>query len=204
MLALFAEGLETAFSPCTLVLLLPGIAVTFASRYYSSLAILGFIAGVALTAWLWFSNTIGTLPTVFVAILILAAGLLFLRPVTDRLELTSVSAGALVGIGLVYLWEPCAGDAFGSLITDLDGMGASGASAVGMLLYVVGLLAPLIMLGAGFYLLPDHFQVRIERPLAYLGALSLIVAAFAVLIGVHETAIDELVEWSARPRATRS
>ncbi len=194
MLSLFGEGLESAFFPCTLVLLVPGIAVTFASRYYSSLAIFGFTIGVVVAAWFRFSGRSGGLPDVAIAILMLGAGLLFLRPITERLELTSILAGTLIGISAADLWQPCTGEHFGQLLNELPDVGTSGI--VRLLVYTVGLLAPLFILGAGFYLLPDHIQERIERPLAYLGALSLIAMAFATLIGIHEQVISQLFLWS--------
>lgn len=193
MFALLGEGLESAFFPCTLVVLLPGIAVTLASRYYSTLAASGFLISLAVAAWFRLSGRGGDWPYYVVALLFLVGALLFL-PLTDRLDITSTIAGVCIGVGSATLWQPCAGEAFGQLSNELPNIGGLGALKVGV--YLIGLLAPLFILAALFYLLPDGFQMKIEEPMAYAGAIFLVIISFTVLLGHDDQIISKLFEWS--------
>ena len=205
MFPLLVEGLESAFFPCTLVILIPGVAVTLASRYFSTLAIFGFTVGLTLIAWFRFSERMGNWSSFTIAITILIASLsaismliaslLFIRPITDRLDLISTGAGALVGGAAAALWRPCVGAEFGSLLSQLPNQGSSGLAL--MSAYIVGLLAPLFIIGSLFYLVPDGLQEVAEPALAFVGSFVLLALALLIGGGFHDGVISWLFQLSS-------
>jgi cytochrome c biogenesis protein CcdA len=199
MLPLVLEGLESAWLPCSLILLVPGAAALLASGERVVETLTGFgIAAVAL-AWARFAERGGDWPVGWSAIALVLATVLLLTPVFTGREgaadqLRAVTAGALVGVASAELWEPCVGPEFGSLLNDLPGRGLDGAAL--LLAYVLGVVAPLIVLGALFRVLPARVVDPARPALAALGGVVLMVMAVATASGFHDEVVDRLTRWS--------
>lgn len=195
MIELLTEGLESAFLPCSYILLLPGAAAGFAARTKeSSWALAGFAAGSLGVAWFRYSDRLGEVGTAVPAIM-LAAALTFLAvPLVRRITAVAIAGGSSVGAAAAFLWEPCVGSEFGLLLGELPGAGIG--SLAELALYMLGVLAPLIVVGGIMAALPAPLMFA-ARPLL-LGAAVLTLGGLAVAtaLGYHDDLVGQLVQWS--------
>lgn len=191
---LLAEGFETAFFPCSLVLLIPGLATAITARQESSAALVGYTAAVLVVGWLRFSARIGDTPIFIVAMAFAAAALLLVVPLIRRLNVVSAGGGAIAGLAAASLWEPCVGAAFGSLLVDLPGGGPG--SFVMMSLYLAGIVAPLGIIGAILHVIPNPMLLPVRPFMMFGGGAAFFVLAIATAIGVVDSIIGQLVQWS--------
>ncbi len=191
MTGLLFEGFESALLPCSLILIVPGLAVAGASRLRFTSASLAYASAVGLAGWLRFSGRLETLPTFVVALLLVAAAaILLLR----RGRPGAVAGGVLSGFGTTSLWGPCVGSDFGDLLGGLPDRGGSGL--VLFVVYVIGVLSPLAVLGAALSLTPALRLERAGQLLAGMGTGLLTLLAIATAVGWHDELVSQLVLWS--------
>ncbi len=191
---ILAEGFETAFFPCSLVLLIPGLATAITARQESSAALVGYTAAVLVVGWLRFSARIGDTPIVVVAMGFAAAALILIVPIFRRINLVSAGGGGIAGIAAASLWEPCVGSEFGALLVDLPGGGPG--SFVMMSLYLIGLVAPLGVVGAILHAIPNPTLLPVRPFMMFGGGAAFFVLAIATAVGLIDTVIGQLVQWS--------
>ena len=194
VLSLLVEGLESAWLPCSLILLVPGAATVLAARENLVPALAGFgLASLAL-AWLRFSDRGGDWPVGVAAIALIGATVLLLVPLVEREQLLALGGGALAGGAAAELWEPCVGSAFGQLLNQLPGRGASGL--VLLLVYLAGVLSPLVGLAAIVELFPRWLLDPARSALAVIGGAVLAVMSVATAVGLHDDIVGRLILWS--------
>ena len=195
MIDLLTEGLRSAFLPCSFILLLPGLAVGFAARpKESSWALGGFGIGSLISAWVRFSDRLGDVGLALPAVA-LAVSVAFLAvPLVRRINPVAFAGGVLAGAAAAYLWEPCVGAEFGTLLGELPG--ADAASLIKLAFYMIGVLAPLFVVGGILAAIPNPLMLPV-RPFL-LGASVLVLAGLAVAtaLGYHDDLVGKLVEWS--------
>lgn len=193
LLNLLAEGFRTAWLPCSLIVLLPGVAALLAAREELTVTVFGYGAATTFVAWLRFSDRGGNWPLLAAATALLAATALFLVPTIDGRRVVSVVGGALAGGAAAELWVPAVGRSFGRVLNQLPHRPLVGGFELG--LYLLGVLAPLIGLALLLRLGPDRLPVLRHR-LALLGGL--VLATFAVLtaLGLHDPVTHWLTERS--------
>ena len=195
IIELLSEGLESAFLPCSLILLIPGLAVGFAARpKESSWALAGFAFGAVGSAWLRYSDRVSDVGTSLPAIS-LAVALAFLAvPIVRRLDPIAATGGFLAGSAAAFLWEPCVGEEFGTLLGELPGAGPG--SIFKLALYMVGVLAPLIVVGGVIAAIPSPMLLP-ARPFL-LGGSVIVLASLTVAtaLGYHDDLVGQLVQWS--------
>lgn len=188
------EGFESALLPCSLILLVPGLAAAIAARQESTPALLGFAGGATIAAWLRFSATVGEPIRFFVAVAFALGALLLLVPLFRRLDVVTAGGGLLAGAAAAALWQPCVGEEFGMLLGDLPGRGiVDGAMFVA---YMVGVFAPLVIVGAVMALIPDTATLPVRVPMMVLGGGALFVLAAATAVGLDDDLVSQLVQWS--------
>ena len=196
MLLLLAEGFEAAQLPCTLVLLVTGVAVGMTARETAIPAMAAFWLSALVFSWTRFSDRgLGWSALISAVALIVAVVILFLPPV-GRLDLVAIVAGGLVGFAAAELWLPCVGEQFGGVLMELPSRGLSGLVLVGV--YLAGALSPIIALAAIHHLVPDWILERVEPIWSIIGGFVLAGLAVATALGYHETIIGWLFEWSVR------
>ena len=195
-LLLLAEGFESAQLPCTLVLLVTGVAVGMTARETAIPAMVSFWLSVLVFSWTRFSDRGAGWPAlVAAAALVVAVVILFLPPIR-RLDLVAIAAGALVGLAAAELWLPCVGEHFGRLLMELPMRGLSGV--VLMAVFLAGALSPILALAALHHLVPDWILERVEPLWSIAGGFLLSGLAVATALGYHETILGWLFEWSVR------
>lgn len=195
IIELLVEGFESAFLPCSFVLLVPGAAALLASRQESTSAFVGFFVGLMALAFLRFSDRGGELPTVLIALMLAVAVVLLAIPIVRRLNIVTGAGGLLVGASAGVLWEPCVGPHFADLVNGLPDRGVP----VGVILftsYVIGVVAPLIALASALYLIPNSTLILIRPVMLVVGCGTLAILALATAAGLSDDVIGKLVELS--------
>jgi cytochrome c biogenesis protein CcdA len=207
-MGLLAEGFESALMACSLIVLLPGLAAALAARRTAVPTLATYGAALTGLSWLRFSDRGGDFPALVIA-LALAAGLGLL--VAPRLlarragetaadagptgaDYASLGGGFLAGVGAAELWRPCVGLEFGQVLNALPDRGITGLGQ--MAVYLVGVLAPLIGVGAALTLVPERHRRRAEPWLAAIGGVALGALALATAVGLHDDLVGQLFEWS--------
>ena len=196
ILQLLAEGFESAQLPCTLILLVTGIAVGMTARETAIPAMAGFWLSTVAFSWTRFSaRGLGWHYGFAAAALILAVVILFLPPI-QRLDWVAIIAGILVGFAAAELWLPCVGEHFGRLLMELPDRGLSGTLLMGI--FLAGTLSPIFALAALHHLIPDWILERAEPIWSIVGGVVLSGLAIATALGYHDTILGWLFEWSVR------
>lgn len=194
MIELLLEGFESALLPCSLILLIPGLAVALAARQESTPALIGFVLSTFAFSWLRFSGNGGDFERPIIAIAFAASAGLLLIPVLRRLNLLAIAGGLLGGAASAELWQPCVGEEFGTLLTELPERGAVGVALFG--LYLLGVLAPVIALGAVMHLIPNPLMLPIRPFMMVAGGVVLGLLAVTTALGLDDNLVGQLVSWS--------
>lgn len=195
ILDLLIEGFESALLPCSFVVLVPGAAVVIASRQESTPAFIGFFIGlIALSFWR-FSGRGADLPTTIVALLLAAAVVLVAIPLVRRLNIVTGAGGLLVGAAAGALWVPCVAIQFADLLNGLPERTPVVGVAL-LVVYVVGVIAPLFALAAALYLIPNPTLILARPVMLVVGCGTLAIIALATAAGFSDEIIGRLVELS--------
>ena len=194
MLPLLAEGLESAWLPCSLILIVPGIAAVLAARDELVSAVSAFAVATLLLGWLRFSNRGGDWPLGVAAVALIMATVVFFVPVIKREHLSAAAAGLLAGGAAAELWEPCVGSEFGQLLGELPDRGPSGL--ILMASYVIGVLAPVAGFAAIVKLFPEWLLDPARGVLAVVGGAVLATMAVSTAVGLHDEVVGQLIQWS--------
>ena len=194
MLQLLAEGLESAWLPCSLILLVPGIAAVLAAREELLFAGAGFALANLVLGWLRFSNRAGDWPLGVAAIALITATVVFFVPVIRQKHVSATVGGLFAGGAAAELWEPCVGSEFGQLLGELPDRGVSGLAL--MAAYVLGLLAPVVGIAAIVKVFPESVLDRARGSLGIAGGAVLAAMAVSTAVGLHDDIVSKLIQWS--------
>lgn len=193
--ALVAEGFESALVACSLILLLPGVAVGLTARAAAVPAMAAYSVGVLSLSWLRYSDRGGDHPPLLLAAALGLGTIVLLVPLIRRLDLAAIPAGLLIGGAAAELWQPCNSPELALLLDQLPDRGASGLGW--MAAYLAGTLAPLVVLSAIHRLTPDAILERLEPIWAVAGGTLLAILAVLTAAGLHEELTTRLVLWSS-------
>lgn len=194
MIELLLEGLESALLPCSLIILIPGVATAFAARKESSPALMGFVPACIFMSWLRFSGKGGDFDRLIIAGAFAAAIVLLLVPILRRLDILAFAGGVLAGGAAASLWQPCVGAEFGDLLSDLPTRGIVGFAL--FTIYTVAVLAPVLALGAVMHLLPTSIWLPLRPFMMIVGGSTLGLLAAATAVGLDDNLVGQLVSWS--------
>lgn len=187
---LLVEGFRAAVLPCTLVVLIGGLAAAMAAREFAIPATVSFGLTVLALGWARFAGRIGDVNRFVLVAALLGAVAISVRPPIRRRDWLAMVAGFLVGLAVALMWVPCAGPALGQLVMDLPGRGLSGV--VLLAFYLVGAVSPLLIFAAGHHLTADAVLERLEPIWSVAAEVLLVIMALAVAIGAHERVIGYL------------
>lgn len=195
MLDLFGEALTTALFPCSLVLLVPGLAIATGSRHRSPLATGAFLVGLFASSWLRFSGATDIWPSLVTGSVFLLASLAVATDDKWNPALALGGAGAAAGAATGTLWRPCVGTEFGEVLNLIPSSGASGGFGLGV--YIAGVMAPVIALAAIVYAIPAPWNLRASKQLKRFGSGGLALLGIATIAGLEERVISRLFELSS-------
>ncbi|MCP3989076.1 MAG: hypothetical protein GY724_08375 [Actinomycetia bacterium] len=194
MIDLLLEGLSSAWLPCSLMLLVPGVAAALAAGEELVPSLIGFMVAATLLSWLRFADRGGNWPIGVAALALVAATALYFIPVFVSTGTMATVAGILAGGAAAEMWEPCVGPELGRLLNELPSQGWGGLGSATV--FLVGVLAPIIGLGIGLRLAPLWIMESIQGTLAVIGGAMLAVMGLAAAAGFHDEVISKLFQWS--------
>ena len=192
-MATFLEGVGAIGIACTLVVLVPAVALVLVARKARLTVALSYALGAPLLSWAraaghWHVELSGVAVPV-AAVLAAGAFLLAYRAKTPA-SLSATGAGAVAGALAGWLWQPCVGPKLGDILNNADTEGAR--TLVMMLVYVVGALLPALLLAVLPHALPATRRFLDRLPLVILGGA--VGAAYAITLaaGRYDDLIGEL------------
>ena len=192
-MATFFEGVGAIGVACTLVMLVPAVALVLVARKARLTVALFYVIGATLLTWAraaghWDVDLSGAAVPVAA---VLAAGVFVVAYLAKGpLSLSATGAGAVAGALAGWLWRPCVGPKLGEI---LNNTATGGARTLGlMLVYMVGALLPALLLAVLPHALPVTKRFLDRLPVAAVGGA--IGAAYAVTLatGRYDDLVGEL------------
>ena len=189
----FLEGVGAIGVACTLVMLVPAVALVLVARRARLTVALVYVMGTALLTWAraaghWDAELSGA--AVPVAAVLAAAVFVLAFRAKGPLSLLATGAGAVAGALAGWLWRPCVGPKLGEILSNTD---AEAARTLGlMLVYMLGALLPALLLAVLPHALPATKRFLDRLPVAAAGGA--VGAAYAVTLatGRYDDLVGEL------------
>lgn len=164
-MATFLEGVESITLACTIIILLPVLALAMAARRGRPQIVGAYLVGASMLMWgraarIWEVESTGTIAVAIGAAIAASFVLVATTPdqTTRRIAALRLPAMGLVGGAIAgWLWEPCVGEQFAEILNNADanqGFGTRLQSFALMLVYVAGTLLPAILFAAVAYAAP--------------------------------------------------
>lgn len=194
MIAAFVEAVTDLALPCSLTLLVPGVAASLSTRSHPLAVALSTYGAVTVVGWLRLTEQIparlGTWVALAVGVLVLISfGSLFGS--STRLG-QRVTAGAVIGVAAASIWTPCVGEELGTILN------RGPDDPLGVLLPFAAFVAGISLVSIAVALARVVFQPP-ERLSSILSVVATSVgAAFALLLasGLYTDVVAQLVFWS--------
>ena len=191
---LFAEGVESLKLACSLVLLIPAVAIVLLGRRRAWL-VPTWIASVTLIAWLrfigWWSPPPGGLVHVGAGLALVAAIVVAWKRNTAATDVT-----ATVGVAFLagWTWIPCVGRELGGILNDARAqpLVELGPTAI----YLFGLFLPLVLIAAAAVAWPKLGTVLDSRNARSAGLGIMFVVAGLVSVTLFDDLAGELARRS--------
>jgi cytochrome c biogenesis protein CcdA len=196
--ATFFEGVEAITQACTLVILLPGIALVLIVRQGRLVIALSYTAFAALLMWAqaaqyWSiaSRGIIVLPLGFCIAATFVAAKTAQETSQARLLAAGVSGGAIAG----WMWLPCVGTQLGEILNNAAVDGAR--TLVLMVIYTTGALLPMLLLALLSLAIPVSERIfnHLVTKIVAMGFAALYAATVAT--GHYDDLVGELFRISA-------
>ena len=197
-MATFLEGVESISLPCTLIILLPLVALLFAAKAHRLFTVIAYLTATSVMMWaragrLWDIESTGAVTLVITAAIVGSFALVVtraeIRP--GRVALAGLLAGGIAG----WLWEPCVGTQFGEILNNAETDRLSTLAL--MHIYVAGTLLPAVLFAVVPHAAPTTKRLLHHRHLRSVGVTLGLVYASTVAIGRYDDLVAELVRISS-------
>ena len=192
-MATFLEGVGAIGVACTLVMLVPAVALVLVARKARLTVALLFVTGAALLTWAraaghWNVELSGA--AVPVAAVLAAAVFVIAYLAKGPLSLSATGAGAVAGALAGWLWRPCVGPKLGEILNNTD---TEAARTLGlMLVYMAGALLPALLLAVLPHALPATKRFLDRLPAAAAGGAAGAAYAITLATGRYDDLVGEL------------
>lgn len=194
----FVEGLRVVTWACTLTVLVPGLALMLVARRCRATVATYYVVGATFLAW---AQAAGHWWVAARGVALVIAGLVAAGTYAAAWRAPGHSSPFATGAGLVggalagWLWRPCVGERLGDILNDAA---TEGPRTLGLLLvYLTGVLLPVILVAVAAYALPVIGRALDRTPVAIVGALIGAAYAIALAAGQYDDLIGELYRISA-------
>ncbi|MDE0136801.1 MAG: hypothetical protein OXH86_18615 [Acidimicrobiaceae bacterium] len=194
----FIEGLRVVTWPCTLTVLVPGLALMLVARRCRATVAAYYVVGAAFLAW---AQAAGHWWVAARGVAVVIAGFVAAATYAAAWKAAGHSSPFATGAGLVggalagWMWRPCVGERLGDV---LDDAASDGPRTLGLLFaYLIGALLPVILLAVAAYALPVIGRALDRTPVAVVGAIIGVAYAITLAIGQYDDLIGELYRISS-------
>ena len=192
-MATFLEGVGAIGVACTLVMLVPAVALVLVARKARLTVAVFYALGAALLTWAraaghWQVELSGA--AVPVAAVLAAGAFVFAYRAKRPASLSATGAGVVAGALAGWLWRPCVGPKLGDILNTVD---TEGVRTLGMMLvYMLGALLPALLLAVLPHALPGTKRFLDRLPAVAVGGA--VGAAYAITLatGRYDDLIGEL------------
>lgn len=194
MISAFMEAVTDLALPCSLTLVVPGVAAALATRANPLAVALSTFGAMTVIGWL---RLTGQVPSHLNTWMAVAVGALMLVSFAS-LSITSTrvgqraTAGAVIGAAAVSIWTPCVGEELGAILN----LGPD--DPLGVLLPFAAFVAgvSLVSVGAALGRIAFEPSARLSRSVSALGTAVGIVVALLLGSGLYSDVVAQLVIWS--------
>jgi hypothetical protein len=196
--AAFFEAIRSLTQPCTLLFIVPTLAIVVAAaaHWYALAAaiVAAVVGGWALVGNWWFLEGLGlrvagaVYAVVVVALAISRTGLRSVGEAHPALAGSGVAGGTLLAAAW---WRPCVGEHLGLI---LDGTRGAGHQLPAMAAYMLGLMLPVVAVGF-LHQLGEHER----RPANWARSMAAMLGAaigLALVGGMHDDLVVVLSRWT--------
>jgi len=195
MLELLAEGIESLRLPCSYVLLAPAIGVALFARRRSGITIGAYVLAAALISWLrfagwWFEAPSGPIQVLSGAAIIVVCVVAFRN---DHYA-ADVVLGGVTGTVAVWSWIPCVGPELGGLLNRVGD--SPWANAAGTAAFIIGLLAPFVILAAAEAAFPRLSDLLDREAIRMAGAVVVLTVGLLLMVTLFDDVASELAQRS--------
>ncbi|MDE0268571.1 MAG: hypothetical protein OXI96_06000 [Acidimicrobiaceae bacterium] len=192
-MATFLEGVEGIGAACTLVVLVPAVALVLVARNARLMVAVCYVVGAVVLVWArvvgyWDIGLSGLVMPLAAALVVGAYVFAYRSTGPDSPSATGAGmvAGALAG----WLWQPCVGPELGDILN--NAATESVRSGALLLVYAAGALLPALLLALTPHALPKAKQILDRLPVVVLGAAVGVVYAATLAVGRYNDLIGEL------------
>ena len=192
---LLLEGIGSMLQPCTLALLVPGLAVILTAQQTAPWAAGGYLAGASLMSWMRMIDWVDPPDeSALLALVVLAGIALIWWQSNQRNGVWSAAGATVVGGIAALLWLPCVGDEYGALLGRAET--ETWALFVPNLAYIVGLNLALIVAAALPLVVRRLVPLRDSTGAALVGVLTGSAMAVTMALGAYNDVVGQLYDLS--------
>ncbi len=197
-MATFVEGVEAITQACTLVVLLPGLAMVLVARRGRLTLALGYTVFAAVLMW---SQAAGHWSIVSRGAIVVPLGILVAATFVAARSAERADQRRLIGAGVIggalagWMWLPCVGTQLGDILNNATSQGLRTLAL--MLVYTVGALLPMLLLALLSHAVPASEKILNHRALGVIGMGFGALYAITVAIGRYDDLVGELYRISA-------
>ena len=192
---LLLEGIGSMLQPCTLALIVPGLAVVLTAQHTAVWAVGGYLTGAAVMSWMRMIGWV-TPPdeNALMALVVLGGIALIWWQSNQHNGIWSAAGAAAVGAIAALMWLPCVGEHYGTLLE--RGESETFALFVPNLAYVVGLNLILVVVAALPLVVGRLVPIRDSLGAALVGVLAGSAIAVTMALGAYSDVVGELYDLS--------
>jgi cytochrome c biogenesis protein CcdA len=192
---LLLEGIGSTLQPCTLALIVPGLAVVLTAQRTAPWAVGGYLIGASVMSWMRMIDWV-TPPdeSALMALIVLAGIALIWWQSNQHNGIWTAAGAAVVGGIAALLWLPCVGEDYGTLLGRAET--ETWALFLPNLAYVVGLNLVLIIIAALPLVVPRLAKVRDSTAAALVGVVTGSAIAVTMALGAYNDVVGDLYDLS--------
>ena len=194
MIGAFAEAVNDLALPCSLTLVVPGVAASLATRANPLAVALSSYGAMTVTGWLRITERVPAQLSTWVALtfgllMLVAFGSLFASSTRPGQRVT---AGVVIGVTAASIWTPCVGEHLGSVLS------RGPDDPLGVALPFAAFIAGISVVSISVALARVAFQPleRVSKPVSVVATTVGAVVALLVASGQYTDVVARLVIWS--------
>lgn len=192
-MATFLEGVEVIVQACTLVILLPGLAMVLVARRGRLTLAVCYTVFAAVLMWAQAAQhwALVSRGAIVVPLGVLVAATFVAARSAQRADQRRLIAAGVIGGALAgWMWLPCVGTQLGDILNNATTQGPRTLAL--MIVYTVGALLPVLLIALLSHAVPASENVLNHRATEVVGLGFGAVYALTVAIGRYDDLVGEL------------